>query len=167
MVEPAGGREIDTDVLIVGAGPAGLFGVYSGFELFESAPLGPGREEYLDSEKFQYRPRDWQAAAESGENLNLLIGRLNQVRREHLALQQLRDVHFHTAAKEQVVVFSKRAAGTTAGEDDGHRAVVGGGVGQGRRGPFPEVRGRSGPTPRRRSAGSSARRRAGRRRRRA
>ena len=102
-----------------------LWGVYSGFELFESAPLGPGREEYLDSEKFQYRPRDWQAAAESGENLNLLLGRLNQIRREHPALQQLRDLHFHTAAHEQALVYSKRAvdpggrgADESAAEDD-------------------------------------------------
>ena len=97
-----------------------LWGVYSGFELFESTPLGPGREEYLDSEKFQYRPRDWKAAAESGENLNLLLGRLNQIRREHPALQQLRDLHFHTANNDRVVVFSKRAQqpGAAEGEDD-------------------------------------------------
>ena len=113
-----GGRTAFTIRAVLAATLAPLWGVYSGFELFENAPLGPGREEYLDSEKFQYRPRDWQAAAESGENLNLLIGRLNQVRREHPALQQLRDVHFHTASNEQVVVFSKRAAGTGSGSAD-------------------------------------------------
>ena len=59
--------------------------------------LAQGREEYLDSEKFQYRPRDWKAAEESGENLNMLLGRLNQIRKEHPALQQLRDLHFHHA----------------------------------------------------------------------
>jgi starch synthase (maltosyl-transferring) len=101
-----------------------LWGVYSGFELFESTPLGPGREEYLDSEKFQYRPRDWQAAAESGENLNLLLGRLNQIRREHPALQQLRDLHFHTANNDQVVVFSRRAQQPGGSEDEDDVVIV-------------------------------------------
>jgi starch synthase (maltosyl-transferring) len=101
-----------------------LWGVYSGFELFESAPLGPGREEYLDSEKFQYRPRDWQAAAESGENLNLLLGRLNQIRREHPALQQLRDLHFHDATHEQALIFSKRAVDVSSRGTDGVDDVV-------------------------------------------
>ncbi|PKQ32740.1 MAG: alpha-1,4-glucan--maltose-1-phosphate maltosyltransferase [Actinobacteria bacterium HGW-Actinobacteria-2] len=84
------------------------WGVYSGFELFEHAALKPGGEEYLDSEKFEYRPRDF--AAEP--NLNLLIGRLNQIRREHPALQQLRQIHFLDAANDQVLAFVK-----TDGED--------------------------------------------------
>ena len=74
---------------------------------------GQGREEYLDSEKFQYRPRDWEAAEESGENLNMLLGRLNQIRREHPALQQLRNLHFHRAPHSHALVFSKRRAATT------------------------------------------------------
>ena len=77
------------------------------------AALGQGREEYLDSEKFQYRPRDWAAAAESGENLNLLLGKLNQIRREHPALQQLRDLHFHNAPHEKAIVYSKRSGEDT------------------------------------------------------
>ena len=113
-----GGPTAFTIRAVLAATLSPLWGVYSGFELFESAPLGPGREEYLDSEKFQYRPRDWQAAAESGENLNLLLGRLNQIRREHPALQQLRDLHFHTAAHEQAVVYSKRAVDPKGGDDD-------------------------------------------------
>ena len=119
-----GGPTAFTIRAVLAATLSPLWGVYSGFELFENAPLGPGREEYLDSEKFQYRPRDWQAAAESGENLNLLIGRLNQVRREHPALQQLRDVHFHTASNEQVVVFSKRAPAAGPDADDDVVLVV-------------------------------------------
>jgi starch synthase (maltosyl-transferring) len=116
-----GGRTAFTIRAVLAATMSPLWGVYSGFELFESAPLGPGREEYLDSEKFQYRPRDWQGAAESGENLNLLLGRLNQIRREHPALQQLRDLHFHTATSDQVIIFSKRAVenpGDPRGNDD-------------------------------------------------
>src|SRR5579859_6633733 len=42
------------------------WGIYSGFELCENIPLRPGSEEYLDSEKYQYRPRDWGAAQRDG-----------------------------------------------------------------------------------------------------
>ena len=71
------------------------FGIYSGYELFESVPLAPGREEYLDSEKFQLRPRDWQRAEETGRTLGPYLARLNAVRREQPALQRLRGLHFH------------------------------------------------------------------------
>ncbi len=42
------------------------WGVYSGYELGENIPLVPGSEEYLDSEKYQFRPRDWDRAADLG-----------------------------------------------------------------------------------------------------
>ncbi len=42
------------------------WGVYSGFELGENVPLVPGSEEYLDSEKYAYRPRDWERARQLG-----------------------------------------------------------------------------------------------------
>ncbi|AQP44512.1 alpha-1,4-glucan--maltose-1-phosphate maltosyltransferase [Tessaracoccus flavus] len=79
------------------------WGVYSGFELFEHLPLAPGKEEYLDSEKFEFRPRNYDAQP----NLNLLLGRLNEIREEHTALQQLRDVTFHHAANDAIIAFSK------------------------------------------------------------
>ena len=104
-----GGKPAFTIRAVLAATLSPLMGVYSGYELFENAALGQGREEYLDSEKFQYRPRDWQAAEESGENLNLLLGRLNQIRKEHPALQQLRDLHFHHAPHDKAIVYSKRS----------------------------------------------------------
>ncbi len=79
------------------------WGVYSGFELFEHECLAPGREEYLDSEKYEYRPRDYNAQP----NLNLLLGQLNGIRDKHPALQQLRDIHFHEAPHDSVIVYSK------------------------------------------------------------
>ncbi|MFL6063163.1 MAG: alpha-1,4-glucan--maltose-1-phosphate maltosyltransferase [Friedmanniella sp.] len=103
-----GGHTAFTIRAILGATLAPTWGVYSGFELFENAALGQGREEYLDSEKFQYRPRDWAAAEASGQNLNLLIGTLNAIRREHPALQQLRNLHFHHAPHHDVLAYSKR-----------------------------------------------------------
>ncbi len=108
-----GGRPAFTIRAVLAATLSPLMGVYSGYELFENAALGQGREEYLDSEKFQYRPRDWQAAADSGENLNMLLGRLNQIRKEHPALQQLRNLHFHNAPHEKAIVYSKRSGDDT------------------------------------------------------
>ena len=88
---------------ILAATMSPTWGVYSGFELFEHAALAPGKEEYLDSEKFEYRPRDFNAQP----NLNMLLGKLNQIREAHPALQQLRDIHFHHAPHDSVIVFSK------------------------------------------------------------
>ena len=92
-----GGKPAFTIRAVLGSTLSPLWGIYSGFELFENAALAQGREEYLNSEKFQYRPRDWKAAEESGETLSMLLGRLNQIRKEHPALQQPRNLHFHHA----------------------------------------------------------------------
>jgi len=79
------------------------WGVYSGFELFEHEAV-PGREEYLNSEKYEYRPRDYEATP----NLNELITVLNTARREHPALQRLRTIHFHPTTNEKIIAYSKR-----------------------------------------------------------
>jgi starch synthase (maltosyl-transferring) len=104
-----GGKPAFTIRAVLGATLSPLWGIYSGFELFENAALGQGREEYLDSEKFQYRPRDWKAAEESGTTLSLLLGKLNQIRKEHPALQQLRSLHFHHAPHASALVYSKKS----------------------------------------------------------
>jgi len=69
----------------------------------------PGSEEYLDSEKYSYRPRDWAAAEREGRSLAPYITMLNTIRREHPALQQLRDLTFHYSAAPQIMAWSKRA----------------------------------------------------------
>ena len=79
------------------------WGVYSGFELMEHLPLAPGREEYLDSEKYEYRPRDYSAQP----NLNQLLGTLNAVRKQNPALQQLRRIVFHQTNHPSLLAFSK------------------------------------------------------------
>jgi starch synthase (maltosyl-transferring) len=84
------------------------WGAYSGFELCENAPVRPGSEEYLDSEKYQYRPRDWAAAEREGRSLAPFLTHLNQLRRTHPALQELRNLHFHHADSDAVTVYSKR-----------------------------------------------------------
>jgi starch synthase (maltosyl-transferring) len=80
------------------------WGVYSGYELFEHQPVRPGSEEYLDSEKYQYRPRDW-----SQPSLAPYLTRLNEIRRAHPALHWLRNLRFHLVDSPDVIAFSKRA----------------------------------------------------------
>jgi starch synthase (maltosyl-transferring) len=84
------------------------WGVYSGYELAENIPLVPGSEEYLDSEKYFYRARDWDKAAELGLTLAPLLTRLNQLRRAHPALRWLRNVRFHASDQPDILCFSKR-----------------------------------------------------------
>jgi starch synthase (maltosyl-transferring) len=96
------------------------WGIYSGYELCESTPLRPGSEEYLDSEKYQYRPRDWDAAVRDGLGISRYIGDLNGIRRSHVALQWLRNLRFHHVDQPELICFSKRLTG--AGEQGGDAA---------------------------------------------
>jgi starch synthase (maltosyl-transferring) len=83
------------------------WGVYSGYELFERIPAAPGSEEYLNSEKYQLRPRDYAAALTEGRSLEPWIARLNAIRRAHPALQQLRTVQFHLVNNDALLAYSK------------------------------------------------------------
>jgi starch synthase (maltosyl-transferring) len=85
------------------------WGVYAGFELFEHVAVRPGSEEYLDSEKYQLRPRDWEAAERENRSLAPYLTTLNRFRREHPALAQLRDLTFHQVDNPDVIAYSKRA----------------------------------------------------------
>lgn len=84
-----------------------LWGMYSGFELYENEPVVPGSEEYLNSEKYELRPRDFMGPLKRGESLEPYITMLNTIRREHPALQQLRCLHFHDTDSDQVLAYSK------------------------------------------------------------
>jgi starch synthase (maltosyl-transferring) len=85
------------------------WGVYSGYELCENEPAAPGSEEYLNSEKYQYRPRDWAGAQAAGATLAPFLARLNRIRRAHPALQELRNLRFHHADQPDLLCFSKVA----------------------------------------------------------
>jgi starch synthase (maltosyl-transferring) len=78
------------------------YGIYSGFEHYENVPREPGSEEYLDSEKYEIRPR-----ALDGPMLPFLK-RLNEIRREHPALQFLSNVHFLGTENDAIVAYAKR-----------------------------------------------------------
>ncbi|KQW52580.1 alpha-1,4-glucan--maltose-1-phosphate maltosyltransferase [Nocardioides sp. Root1257] len=83
------------------------WGVYAGFELFEHVAVRPGSEEYLDSEKYQVRIRDWAGSESEGRTLAPYLTRLNEIRRAHPALQLLRNVTIHWSDDENILVFSK------------------------------------------------------------
>jgi starch synthase (maltosyl-transferring) len=83
------------------------WGVYSGYELYEHEAIRPGSEEYLDSEKYQLRPRDYDAALATGNSLQPWLTRLNEIRRAHPALQQLRELRFHYVDNDALLAFSK------------------------------------------------------------
>ena len=86
-----------------------VYGISSGFELCEATPI-PGKEEYLDSEKYQFKGRDWNAPGHIKETLT----RLNRIRRENRALQQYANLRFHTAENDNILFFSKT---TPAGDN--------------------------------------------------
>ena len=79
-----------------------LYGIYSGYELCENEAL-PGREEYLDSEKYQYKERDWNAPG----NIKDWIARLNKIRKENRALQLYTNLRFHDAENDAILFYSK------------------------------------------------------------
>lgn len=83
------------------------WGVYSGYELYEHLPVREGSEEYLNSEKYELRPRDYKGAASRGESLEPWITSLNAIRRRHPALQQLRDITFHHLDNPALIAYSK------------------------------------------------------------
>jgi starch synthase (maltosyl-transferring) len=83
------------------------WGVYSGYELFEHRAVREGSEEYLDSEKYELRPRDYAGALAEGRSLEPFIKQLNAIRRLHPALQQLRTIYFHAVDNEALMAYSK------------------------------------------------------------
>ncbi len=108
-----GGRPAFEVRAVLAATMVPTWGVYSGYELCENVPLRAGSEEYLDSEKYQLRPRDWESAEREGRSIAPLIGRLNEIRRSSPALRQLRDLHFHHADQDSVIAYSKRSGSNT------------------------------------------------------
>ncbi|WP_042374334.1 alpha-1,4-glucan--maltose-1-phosphate maltosyltransferase [Streptacidiphilus neutrinimicus] len=103
-----GGRPAFAIRAVLAATLAPSWGVYAGFELYEGASVKPGSEEYLDSEKYQLRPRDWSRT----DTLAPLLTTLNRLRRAHPALQELRNLRFHPTDNDQLLAYSK-----TRGED--------------------------------------------------
>jgi starch synthase (maltosyl-transferring) len=93
---------------VIAATGSPSWGVYAGYELFEHVAVKPGSEEYLDSEKYQVRIRDWAAAEAEGRSLAPYLTKLNEIRRAHPALQQLRNLSVHRTDDDAVLCYSKR-----------------------------------------------------------
>ncbi|MBO4140490.1 DUF3416 domain-containing protein [Micromonospora tulbaghiae] len=87
------------------------WGMYAGFELFEHVAR-PGAEEYLDNEKYELRPRDWDAALAQGRSLAPFITTLNRVRRDNPALHRLRNLRFHDIDNPALLCWSKHDPAT-------------------------------------------------------
>jgi len=102
-----GGRPAFRVRLLLAATMSPLYGIYSGFELAENVPVRPGSEEYLDSEKYQIRVRDWNAPG----NLNGDIALLNAIRRSNAALQRMNNLAFRPSENDQVLFYTKTAPG--------------------------------------------------------
>ncbi len=84
------------------------WGMYAGYELYEHLPIAEGKEEYRDSEKYEIKVRDWDGAAKKGVTLAPFITQLNEIRRKNIALQRLRNLHFHPTDSDQIIAYSKR-----------------------------------------------------------
>ncbi|MEV0961327.1 MULTISPECIES: maltotransferase domain-containing protein [unclassified Streptomyces] len=108
-----GGRPAFEVRAVLAATLSPSWGMYAGYELCENTPLRPGSEEYLDSEKYQLRPRDWESAEREGRGIAPLITALNRIRRRHPALQQLRNLRFHHTDNDSVIAYSKRSGSNT------------------------------------------------------
>jgi len=88
--------------LVLAATLGASYGIYSGFELCEGRAI-EGTEDYADSEKYEYRQRDWD---EPG-HIKDLVATLNRIRRENTALQFDRGLQFHQTDNPELVCFSK------------------------------------------------------------
>ena len=98
-----GGRGAFRARLLLAATLSPVYGIYSGFELLENTPVHPGSEEYLDSEKYEIRVRDFDAPG----NLNEEMRRLNQIRRENRALQRYDNLRFHHSDNDAILFYRK------------------------------------------------------------
>lgn len=85
---------------------SGNYGIYNGFELLEHEPI-PGREEYINSEKYEIKVRDWDKPG----NIKAYIGRINRWRRENAALQQTANLRFAQVDDPEVIGFVKESVG--------------------------------------------------------
>lgn len=95
------------------------YGIYAGYELVEDVAR-PGVEEQIDNEKYELKDRQWSdyepGGPKAGQSLAPYLSTINQIRRDHLCLHWLRNLHLHHVDDENVMAFSKRR--NVDGRDD-------------------------------------------------
>ncbi len=89
--------------LVLAATLVPSYGIYSGYELCENTPMSDANEEYLNSEKYEIKHRNWDDPSSLAE----FIGTVNEARRRHPAMQRLRNIRFHGATDDHVIAYSK------------------------------------------------------------
>ena len=92
------------------------YGIYAGFEHVENVPR-PGAEEHIDNEKYEFKDRRWGEAVPGREDLTGWLTMLNRIRGAHPSLHWLRNITFHHAENENLLVFSKHGGGADDGSD--------------------------------------------------
>jgi starch synthase (maltosyl-transferring) len=97
-----GGRPAFMIRAVLAATLSSVYGIYSGFELCENAAL-PNREEYLDSEKYQFKGRDWNAPG----NIKEYVTRINRIRSENRALHEYGNLRFYNADSDSILFYGK------------------------------------------------------------
>lgn len=104
-----GGQPAFKSRVALAATLSSVYGIYSGYELCENTPV-PGKEEYLNSEKYEYKVWDWDRPG----NISAFITGLNRIREEHPALQDYENLEFYHSSHDSVIVYGKR----TSNNDD-------------------------------------------------
>ena len=104
-----GGRPAFKIRLVLASLLSPSYGIYSGYELCENTPVHPGSEEYLNSEKYELRPRNYEIEG----NLSRYITRINRIRKAYPVLSRLTNLTFHHVDKENLIAFSKSVEGET------------------------------------------------------
>ncbi|WP_347344424.1 alpha-1,4-glucan--maltose-1-phosphate maltosyltransferase [Microbacterium sp.] len=101
-----GGRPAYKIRAAIAATAGATYGVYAGYELYENVAR-PGSEENIDNEKYEFKFRDWEKAEADGDSLAPYLRRLNEIRRAHPALRQLRGLSVHWSDDDAILVYSK------------------------------------------------------------
>ncbi|MBP2458090.1 starch synthase (maltosyl-transferring) [Clavibacter michiganensis] len=118
-----GGRAAYRIRAAIAATASPSWGIYSGYELIENVAR-PGAEENIDNEKYEFKPRDWARQEELGGSIAPDITRLNEIRRQHPALRQLRNLDVHWSDDDSILVYSKHLAAEHTGTGEADTILV-------------------------------------------
>ena len=118
-----GGRPAYKVRAAIAATGSPTWGVYAGYELFENVAR-PGSEENIDNEKYEFKSRDFAAAEADGNSLAPYLRRLNEIRAEHPALRQLRNLDVHWSDDDSILVYSKYLAAAHTGTGSPDAVIV-------------------------------------------